>query len=132
MKTIAEVAAEVARGDAFPIAMGNFLDAFYLAPDEGMLHVPPALLPAHVPRAQEMDVYLAAAAEWLARHYKYAIPLWVFGPDRYLHVPSFGSDAAALRATLILESPPEFRSRNMFVTANALDRASRYHGRVAV
>jgi hypothetical protein len=42
---------------------------------------------------------------------------------RKLHRPWFASPLAALRAVLILESPAAFRSRNLFVSENALTRA---------
>ena len=35
----------------------------------------------------------------------------------------FASPGAALRATLLLESPAAFRERNFFVSENALERA---------
>jgi len=44
------------------------------------------------------------------------------GEERKLHKPWFASPLAALRATLLLESPVGFRSRNLFVSENALTR----------
>ena len=42
---------------------------------------------------------------------------------RSLHRPGFASPMASLRAVLIHESPSAFRSRNVFVSENALSRA---------
>ena len=42
---------------------------------------------------------------------------------RKLHTPWFSSQLASLRAVLILESPAGFRSRNLFISENALTRA---------
>lgn len=131
MISLANVANTVSSGESFSVALGNFLDAFYRLPDEAKLRDEPATIAVHVPRALEMDAYLAAAAERLARLNAITIPNWVYKPNRYLHVPSFGSDAASLRATLLLESPPEFRTRNIFVTGNVLTRASQHHGHAA-
>jgi hypothetical protein len=50
-------------------------------------------------------------------------PTLVDGETRELHRPWFASSLAALRAVLLLESPAAFRSRNLFVTENALARA---------
>jgi hypothetical protein len=131
MITIAHVAQEVITGVESPVAFGNFLDAFYLAPDERMLQAVPPSIPVGSPQAAEIDAYLGATAERLARRSGLAIPAWAFHPSRYLHVPFFANEGAALRATLLLESPPEFRTRNLFVTSNALDRASQHHGHAA-
>jgi len=50
-------------------------------------------------------------------------PAWIFGPDRSLRRPWFASQLAALRGVLLHESPAPFRSRNLFVSENALSRA---------
>jgi hypothetical protein len=40
-----------------------------------------------------------------------------------LHKPWFATPLGALRAVLLLESPPAFRARNLFVSESALSRA---------
>jgi len=50
-------------------------------------------------------------------------PSWTTGETRQLRSPWFATPLAALRALLLLESPPAFRSRNLFVSGNALSRA---------
>ena len=74
-------------------------------------------------RGVVQDAYLAATAEHLAWQYGLPVPSWVSGDKRKLHRPWFASPLAALRAILILESPAAFRARNLFVSANALNRA---------
>jgi len=69
------------------------------------------------------DAYLAATAEWLAWKFNLPPPRWAFEPSRSLRRPWFASQLAALRAVLLLESPAAFRSRNLFVSENALSRA---------
>ena len=126
MKTLADIPRQVTAGTPLAVALGDFLDRFYLRPDAALLAAEPALTPKTATESAMLDAYLAGMAEFLARRYGMPIPAWVFGPERWLHRPYFASTAASLRATLIIESPGEFRGRNIFVTANALDRASRY------
>ena len=126
MSTLAGLADEIRAGKSFPDILGDFLDAFYRQPDAIMLQDEPASLSGISSEGEMLDAYLGGIVERLARAFRMPIPEWVFRPSRYLHHPYFGSEASALRATLLIESPAEFRSRNIFVTANALDRASRY------
>ena len=123
-KTLAEVAQLAAAGDSFDRCLANFLDEFYGAPTAAALSPTPDLL---APKLGELgrvqDAYLAASAEHLACAHGFPIPAWVGTEDRKLHRPWFASQLAALRAVLILESPAAFRSRNLFISENALTRA---------
>ena len=122
--TLAEVAALTLQGDSFDRCLANFLDHFYAAPDAKALTEMPALLASgcgDIGRVQ--DAYLAATAEELARRFSLPVPTWPADPGRALHRPWFASPLAALRAVLLLESPPAFRARNLFVSENALSRA---------
>jgi len=123
-KTLAEVARLAAAGDSFDRCLANFLDGFYAEPNAAALTDKPELL---APRFGELgsveDAYLAATAEELARRFSLPQPDWTVGEDRQLHRPWFASPLAALRAVLLLESPVGFRSRNLFVSENALSRA---------
>jgi hypothetical protein len=123
-KTLAEVARLVADGDSFDRCLANFLDEFYPEPNAAALSdEPPFLAPAGRELGQVQDAYLAAVAEHLGYIYSFSIPAWVRSEDRKLHLPWFASQLAGLRAVLILESPPAFRARNIFVSENALARA---------
>lgn len=123
-RSLAEVAALAGRGDSFDRCLANFLDEFYLSPDAGALaDEPPLLAPSHGEQGRIQDAYLAATAEELARRFNLPAPSWAASDDRALRRPWFASPLAALRAALILESPPAFRARNLFVSANALWRA---------
>jgi hypothetical protein len=123
-KTLAEVAQLAAAGDSFDRCLANFLDGFYPAPNAQALADEPALLaPALGELGRVQDAYLAATAEELARAHQLPVPAWVDAEERKLHRPWFASSLAALRAVLLLESPPAFRSRNLFISENALTRA---------
>jgi len=122
-KTLAEVAQLAADGDSFDRCLANFLDEFYAAPSEDALRPTPVLLaPQFGEPGRVQDAYLAATAEELARSFNLPLPVWTVGEERALHRPWFASPLAALRAALLLESPAGFRSRNLFVSENALTR----------
>lgn len=123
-KTLTEVAELAARGESFDGCLANFLDDFYAAPDaRALAGTPPLLAPAAGETGRVQDAYLAATAEALACANQFCIPAWVDEDSRKLHRPWFASSLAALRAVLLWESPPAFRSRNLFVSENALTRA---------
>jgi hypothetical protein len=123
-KSPADVAVLAAEGESFDFCLRNFLDAFYAAPSAAALQSEPPALAEKNPRfGQIEDAYLAATAEWLAWKFDFQPPAWIFSPARSLRRPWFASQLAALRAVLLLESPAPFRSRNLFVSENALSRA---------
>ena len=123
-KTLAEVAELAAQGESFDLCLRNFLDGFYAKPTATALEAEPIQLAGKIPKLGEIeDAYLAATAEWLAWRYDLPPPAWAFDSARSLRRPWFASTLAALRAVLLLESPAPFRSRNLFVSENALSRA---------
>ena len=123
-KTLAEVAALAAQGDSFDRCLANFLDEFYAAPDaEALAGAPQLLGPRHGELGRIHDAYLAATAEELTRKCSLETPGWTDDEARKLHRPWFASPLAGLRAVLLLENPPAFRARNLFVSENALTRA---------
>jgi hypothetical protein len=121
--TLAEVARLTASGDSFDRSLANFLDEFHAAPSAAALAETPVLLaPCFGDLGRVQDAYLAATAEELARAFNHPVPVWTTGEERKLRKPWFASPLAALRAVLLLESPAGFRSRNLFVSENALTR----------
>ena len=123
-KTLAKVAELTACGDSFDRCLANFLDEFYAAPVADALGSEPPLLAARFgDPGRVQDAYLAATAEELVRRFNFPCPAWTSAEQRALHRPWFASPLAALRAMLLLESPPAFRARKLFVSANALSRA---------
>jgi hypothetical protein len=88
-----------------------------------MLQEEPSRLAGRIDAGDVADAYLAATAVSLARSLSMVPPPWARHPDRALRRPWFASPGAAVRATLLLESPAPFRERNLFVSENALTRA---------
>lgn len=122
--TLAEVAQLTFNGESFNSCLANFLDEFYDAPSPNRLSTEPNLLaPTLGDTGRVQDAYIAAVAEHLAYTNGFTIPAWVCNDNRKLHRPWFASKLSGLRAVLILESPPAFRARNIFVSENALNRA---------
>ena len=123
-KTLAEVATLAVQGDSFDRCLANFLDEFYDTPAAAALaDVPVLLAPQFADTGRVQDAYLAATAEELARRCNLPNPAWTMSPERALHKPWFATQLASVRAVLLLESPPGFRARNLFVSENALSRA---------
>ena len=123
-RTLAEVAQLTLNGDAFDRCLASVLDEFYAAPNvEALADAPALLAPTLGETGRVQDAYLAAAAEELTRMNHFPVPVWVVSDTRKLHRPWFASPLAALRAVLLLESPPAFRARNLFVSENVLTRA---------
>ena len=123
-KTLAEVAELAALGESFDLCLRNFLDGFLATPATAALAPEPIRLAGKLPQLGDVeDAYLAATAEWLAWKFKLPPPRWAFDEFRSLRRPWFASQLASMRAVLLLESPAPFRSRNLFVSENALNRA---------
>lgn len=121
-QTLAEVARHVAAGASFSFAHRNFLDGFYAAPTPAKLAEEPPTLRRVAVDGEMLDAYLAASAEELSRANQWPVPGWAGQQERALAQPWFALPWAGLRTILLLESPPAFRSRNLFVSANALTR----------
>lgn len=123
-KTLAEVAQLAAQGESFDRSLANFLDEFYAAPRAAALSPSPSLLaPVLGESGRVQDAYLAATAEQLASENGFPVPPWAATNERKLGRPWFASQLIAVRAVLLLESPAPFRSRNLFISENALNRA---------
>ncbi len=101
---------------------GNFLDRFYESPSYEVLKDEPSV----DPRVSRYHfVRLAAVAHRLSNLYHYQPPQWVFIRPQFMDLvpPHFQCNAKDdLMIILILESPPEFAIRNIFVLSNVLSR----------
>jgi hypothetical protein len=108
---------------------GDFLDAFYHAPQEKRQ----AFIDFEPPRSSSSKVdryfyvHCAAEAEKLAHDYGLQVPGWVNNPLYFLDEPDYAGYTAEQISSRLMESlkknsPKEFSRRNLFVTANALVR----------
>lgn len=123
-RSLAEVAQLTVEGESFDLCLKNFLDEFQVHPSANALSEEPAILRDRFPEIGAIqDAYLAAVAESLASASHLSVPLWAFAETRKLHRPWFALNYSSMRAVLLVESPPAFRSRNLFVSENALSRA---------
>jgi hypothetical protein len=109
-------------GEKFDPTLREFLDTFYLEPaarEASLARQPLTLTPLQ-------DAYLAATAEHLASVYRLPPPLWCADYGMALREPHFAGGLESLKALLTLESPAAFRRRLLFVSKNALARASQH------
>ena len=68
---------------------------------------------------------MAAVAEHLALRHHLPIPEWTQAKCRFLKRPYYPCGLESLKATLLVESPPAFRRRLIFVGADPLYRPRR-------
>ena len=71
--------------------------------------------------SEEDQNYLAATIEYLSKKKRVPAPDWL-EEITPLAEPWFASDLLSLRLHLLLNSPPPFRKRNLFVDSTAGDR----------
>ncbi len=119
--SLAEVARWTLEDENFDYHLRDFLHEFARRRDFAMLKEEPASLVERFNDNGVRDAYLAATAAYLAREIKREVPRWAFGEGRQARHPMFAAPCGdTLRMMLLHESPPEFRERNLFVSANAL------------
>lgn len=107
----------------FDLHIGNFLDMFY----RSTLKEREAMVSQEPEDSERLDAYmlpfLAAMTHKLCNDYRVPCPQWVHKPKYRLRDPYFPLNAKGkLRELLMRESPPEFRERNLFTSANCLSR----------
>jgi hypothetical protein len=122
-RTLGEVAARSEDLATLSHELAEFLDEFYREGSAEVIKDEPGRLEGAIVEGDVADAYLAATAVALARGRGAQPPRWAMRGDRRLDRPWFASRGAAVRATLLLESPAPFRERNLFVSENALARA---------
>lgn len=115
--------AEVRTKEDFGYALRDFLDRFRSAPEFACLADEPELLQPRLGDGGVSDAYLAASASLLCHENGWPSPGWAMDAKRVLDQPFFAASSHGLRMILLQESPAEFRSRNIFTSANALHRA---------
>ena len=102
--------------------LGDLLDDFRLrchTPEEKLALVTDPPEPTGEP---ETDAYFAAMVESLCREASLNPLPWTELPSAYLSRPWFAGGLESLKAILLAETPVAFRRRNLFISANALQR----------
>ncbi|MDD2247717.1 MAG: hypothetical protein PHC39_11730 [Proteiniphilum sp.] len=105
------------------IFFGNFLDEFYAADyeDKKKMVFEEPLYYKVIPHSSY--AYIAAMVDFLCNKYELEKPQWIFKDRYYLKDPYFTHDFKGdMRIILLIESPLEFKIRNVFVSENALTR----------
>jgi len=112
---------ELSEGRNFSFAWRMFLDQFYSSTNEQM-----SLLVQSVPKCLDDPrqlAYCAAGVHKLSREYQLDVPDWVKDKSLVLDEPYFpGATTDLLKLVCLVESPPEFKMRNIFTTENVLSR----------
>ena len=122
-KTLLEVSRRTAAGTQhFDPALREFLDEFCVNPTQR----PAAIADEPLLLDDIKDAYLAATAEHLAGVYQLDQPAWADNHGRPLKRAFFAGGLESMKAALTVESPVAFRRRLLFVSKNALSRASQY------
>jgi hypothetical protein len=108
----------------FPHALDEFIDEFYLDhPNKRVQQQRLDTVPQPV-NDPLVDAWIGAVGEHLAQRWRLKVPSWT---QRDLHFalqkPVFLPADLAVRAILIVESPPAFRSRLIFTRVEPLARA---------
>jgi hypothetical protein len=110
----------------FGPAVREFLDTFYGSDEPKRQAI---IMDSPLRLDPVRDAYLAATAEHLALEYHLDVPEWTEHQGNELDRAHFSGGLEDLKAILIVESPLAFRRRLLFVSANALDRASMHADR---
>jgi hypothetical protein len=117
--TLAEILADVRQGDLYEHALARFLVEFHTDPDpesrRRRIEDEPDLAPNPV-----LNALLGAAGEHLALRWDLGeVPAWTGHPERYLDRPYF-MNVGPPKSQLFQESPPAFRRRRIYTTAEPL------------
>ena len=107
-------------------AIGNYLDEFYYALNDEQRRIVLDEEPEWYDDAGKYEMaFISAMVNKLAIDYNLETPLWVYDIKYFeLAKPHFAMDAKGdLRLILLVESPKQFRMRNIFTTSNVLGRA---------
>lgn len=117
--SLAEILADVREGQVYEYTLARFLVEFHTDPDtesrRRRIEDEPDLAPNAV-----LNALLGAAGEHLAQRWNLGVaPSWTARPERYLDRPYF-TTVSVPKSTLFEQSPPAFRRRRIYTTAEPL------------
>lgn len=100
--------------------LANFLDDFRAQPSYD--YIKDSIL--DIKKLSDVEkATIAAVVDAMCHELNVNRPNWIMDPSTFLTEPHFAMNAKGeFRLILLRESPRWFRSRNLFVTANCLDR----------
>ena|ERR1051326_2723430 len=120
LQTMALTYAEICRGEAPWVAVGNFMsDWFDHAKDrrEQLVAEPIALPPQPRGELLRWAAFCAASVEWLCERYGVPCPSWAYDPVFTLAEPWFddpNADKPLVREWLLDDTPEPFGKRNVY------------------
>ena len=110
-------------GDNFELYKGDFLDEFYRSNNDRRRRMIEQEPEPYENLSVRILPFLAGMVEKLCHEYGLECPQWIYKDSYYLEDPNFWMDAQGkLRIHLLVESPIEFKIRNIFTTSNCLVR----------
>ncbi len=121
--TIRDLYEKIDDEHSFYVLKGDFLDSFYANEHlrENLIRDEPI---ERFDLPDWMLAFLAAMVHKLCNDYDVKIPSWVWKDRYYLTEPRFSHDAQGkMKAWLFVNAAGEFKHRNLFVSADTLDRA---------
>ena len=118
-QTLARAYKELAAGEEFRVAVGDFMNAFFLyyVTDRQMLLNTPIRLPKRPTEEQcGWAAFCAGAAEYLAECYDLQCPAWAHNPAYRMPEPWYilPNTSQAMREDFQQTTPEAWRSRNVF------------------
>lgn len=113
--TIAETVEQIYRGQTPWVAIGNFLNDWWLYAVEHRSELVAAPLPpAPNPEMQRWAAFCAAMVEWLCQQENLPFPAWTSQKDYTLPNPWFLYEKSSRRSWLLATTPAPFKTRNIF------------------
>src|SRR5579875_3545920 len=120
LQTLAQTYREPCEGEAFRMAVGSFMNAFFLYAirERQALLDEPLQVPASATLTQrQWAAFCAGAADYLAKRYRLRCPTWATDPTLILPEPWYLPPAdtnAELRSAFQASTPEPFRRRNVW------------------
>jgi hypothetical protein len=113
---------ELSAGNSFTFAWGIFLDTFNSANTELKVSIIKDK-PTCLDFDQRLASFLASSVHRLCNLNNLSDPPWIHDPEYILKDPFFlNNPPDPLKLIYLMESPPEYKCRNIFVSENVLTR----------
>ena len=92
----------------------------------------PERLAQRFPQGEVADAFLAAQVEFFCRRAQVPPPRWTRDPIYVLDQPWFSAPGRRMRTHMLLDTPDEFRNRNVFTTSEFALKIRRGRPRVSM